>query len=260
VPGATVRGVSSASHIRPPSTGPRQGEPGEEGLAELPSLASWEESASPAPPGEVPLPVQLLVQQAQAARGAERGALAARINHQLEALASGGGSREVADLLHQLLEGGQLTGLEEPEGRTCRAVAVEALLALGFPYALEVRPEDLEHLRRRARVPSDLPWLPAAAAGSLGAGLLGQWLALPRGFLSFGDEGALLLLFQALSVMGLVAALWSPERSAREQAGVGLVLAMALAQLFLGLFGGSHGAVSGVGGLLACLLLMLPRR
>ncbi|MGZ3460638.1 MAG: hypothetical protein ACXU86_19290, partial [Archangium sp.] len=179
-----------------------------------------------------------------------------------EALASGGGSREVADLLLQLLEGGRLEGLEEAEGRTCRGVAVEALTRLGFPYALEVRPEDLEHLRQQARRHEGSRVGPrAVAAGVLGAGLVGQWLELPPELHS-GESGPGLpaVLLMGLALMGLVTALLGPERSDSRRAGMVGLLVLSLVQLYLGLSGGYYGALSGGAGLLAWLLLMLPRR
>ena len=59
--------------------------------------------------------------------------------------------RAVADfLLAELAEGG-LGVLRDGRGHTSRAVAAGALLELGFPYALEIAPEDLEYLRESER-------------------------------------------------------------------------------------------------------------
>jgi len=158
--------VSDSSHTRPPGSGPRQGE-SEEGGAELPSLAPWEPLESLPVPGEVPLTVlSAFVQEARAATSeAERSSLAERINHQLDTLEVGGEGRRVADLLHQFLEGGHLAGLEDASGRTCRAAATEALLRLGFPFALEVRPEHRHRVAADAvRQPPPVPERGAAAA------------------------------------------------------------------------------------------------
>jgi len=255
--------VSDSSHTRPPGSGPRQGE-WEEGGAELPSLAPWEPLESLPVPGEVPLTVlSAFVQEARAATSeAERSSLAERINHQLDTLEVGGEGRRVADLLHQFLEGGQLAGLEDASGRTCRAAATEALLRLGFPFALEVRPEDLEHLRGLGKDSQGVPWTSVAAGVSMGAGLIGQWAELPPELFTEGSGELVLplLLVMGLAVLGLVPALLGPERSDARRAGLLVLLVLALVQLFLGVFGGYYGTFSGGAALLAWLLLVLPRR
>jgi hypothetical protein len=58
-----------------------------------------------------------------------------------------GSPRATADSLQTLLASGDLDSLRASDGTSARAVAVERLLALGYPYALEVSPEDLAHWR-----------------------------------------------------------------------------------------------------------------
>jgi hypothetical protein len=120
-------------------------------------LAAWEPPAvrggTPTPPSDSPLPMFLLAQQARRADGPERLGLATDLNQLLAELGAQGGGRVEADAFHRLLEGGNLDGLVDADGRSCRAAAVESLLALGFPYALEVRPEDLAHLKDASKVP-----------------------------------------------------------------------------------------------------------
>jgi uncharacterized membrane protein YbaN (DUF454 family) len=58
-----------------------------------------------------------------------------------------GSPRATADRLQQLLGSGELATLRASDGTSARAVAVERLLGLGYPYALEVSPEDLAHWR-----------------------------------------------------------------------------------------------------------------
>jgi hypothetical protein len=212
-------------------------------------------------PGEAPLAVRALVEEARVATTeAERAQVAAKINHQLDALAAAGGSREVADLLHQLLESGRLAGLEEEGGRSCRAAATEALTRLGFPFALEVRPEDLAHLRGLDEDFQGFSWGPMAAGTVLGAGLLAQgWVLSQQGTTLEGPVLPLLLLM-GLSLMALVPGALGPERSASQRAGLLGLLVLSLVQLYLGLFGDYYGTLSGGAGLLAWLLLMLPRR
>ncbi|MFY0564741.1 hypothetical protein ACN28E_12875 [Archangium lansingense] len=253
--------MSSTTHTRPPGSGSREGEPGEEGRAELPSLAPWEEPASPAVPEPAPGQVLALVQEGRAAATeAERALVAGKLNQALDALAAGRGSREAADLLHQLLESGQLAGLEEAGGRTCRAAAIEALTKFGFPYALEVRPEDLAWLRDETGDAQVSPWAPTMAGTVLVAGIVAQWV-LPS-LMGEPLRGSVLplTLLMGLMLMTLVPGVLGPERSASKRAGLLGLLVLSLVQLYLGVFGGYYGALSGVAGLLAWLLLMLPRR
>jgi hypothetical protein len=58
-----------------------------------------------------------------------------------------GDPRATADRLLQLLASGELATFRAADGTSARAAAVERLLALGYPYALEVSPEDLAHWR-----------------------------------------------------------------------------------------------------------------
>jgi hypothetical protein len=223
-------------------------------------VAPWEAPASPAVPEAEPVRVRALVEEARvAATEAERALLAGKLNQQLDALAAGGGSREVADLLEQLLESGQLAGLEDTGGRTCRAAATEALTRLGFPFALEVRPEDLAYLRGQDTDAPGFPWGPTAAAGLLMTGIVAQW-ALVQGDPAREGPGLPLVLLMGLMLMSLVPGVLGPERSASQRAGLLGLLVLSLVQLYLGLFGGYYGALSGGAGLLAWLLLMLPRR
>jgi hypothetical protein len=63
--------------------------------------------------------------------------------------------RERADVLLSLLEARSEAGdLTDARGRTVREAAMEALLALGYPYALELPPEVLERMGRGKPTPS----------------------------------------------------------------------------------------------------------
>ena len=127
-------------------SGPSGGEDG--GVADL---ASWEPQAqggTPTPPTDSPLPMFLLAQQARRASGEERVRLASELNRLLDDVVAQGGGRPEADAFHRLLEGNTLVGLVDADGRSCRAATVESLLALGFPDAREVRPEDREFLHQ----------------------------------------------------------------------------------------------------------------
>jgi len=58
-----------------------------------------------------------------------------------------GSPRATADRLQGLLSSGALSTLRGRQGQSARAVAVGRLLELGYPFALEVAPEDLTHWR-----------------------------------------------------------------------------------------------------------------
>ncbi len=62
-------------------------------------------------------------------------------------LAEGESPRERADQLLRLLSDEALGELYGKDGRLVRPAALDALLALGYPYALEVPPEVLERMR-----------------------------------------------------------------------------------------------------------------
>ncbi|HUM12338.1 MAG TPA: hypothetical protein VLT82_15430 [Myxococcaceae bacterium] len=104
---------------------------------------------APGPPGELePAVGQDLLEHALAtarAPGADedtRRAFADRL-----ARLDLGDPRSTADRLLQLLASGELATFRGSDGSSARAAAVERLLALGYPYALEVSPEDLAHWR-----------------------------------------------------------------------------------------------------------------
>jgi hypothetical protein len=87
--------------------------------------------------------LEVLLEQARAP-GAARAEVDALLAGLAQPLAPGQSPRERADLLLALIEDKQLGGFTGSKGRTVRAAAVEALLSLGYPYALEVPPDALE--------------------------------------------------------------------------------------------------------------------
>lgn len=87
-----------------------------------------------------------LLPQLTSAEPEEREELAERINHWLTALAKLEGGR-AAELIDRLLDESAFADLRDSNGISCRARAVELLLALGFPHALTVSPEDLAVFR-----------------------------------------------------------------------------------------------------------------
>jgi hypothetical protein len=207
--------------------------------------------------------VQALLRLVEEAQGVseerERTQVAGRINQRLDTLAAaGGGSRKVADVFHHLLEAGRLKELEDEEGHTCRAAAVEGLLSLGFPYALEVRPEDLEHLRKVQRPRSSIAWAPLMAFAVLAGGLLAQWLTLPEALPP--EEFGGLVLQLGLSLLALVGAAPEGQGSPLGRVSLAVLVGVSLVGVLMGVLAGRPGALVGLAGLLACLLLLLPRR
>lgn len=224
-------------------------------------MAPWappEASGTPTPPAELPLPVLVLAREAGSAPEEERPALAARLNRLLEDMAADGGGRQTADLFHRLLEGDTLKGLVDDWGMSCRAAAVEGLLALGFPYALEVRPEDLEHLRQvraRRRRPGKKPSGTGVPLAVLGTGVL-----LQTGIEIFRPGSpASLAIFQvgfsllALLTLGLVSSKGALYRLGllllALVSGLGVMLSLATPL--------DAGPVSGLAGLVAVFLFAL---
>ncbi|WP_426749382.1 hypothetical protein [Myxococcus sp. Y35] len=213
----------------------------------------------PTPHLDLPLPVLVLIEQAQQARGlpeAHRHAVAERLNAQLARMAQAGGDRLVADTFLRLLERGQLEGLVDAKGRSCRAAAVEALLSLGFPYALEVRPEDLEHLRDNARQQQAMSRVrPYASMAVVVGGLWAQWL---QEALRPNKDAGLLTLQVGLTLMAM-AALWlAPPRTPVYRVGMLLLAVVSLVGVALPLLAGAPmGIWAGLAGLVAAFLAAL---
>jgi hypothetical protein len=88
------------------------------------------------------LETALVSAQAPAADGAARQELLDRL-----ARLDLGTPRATADRLEGLLASGALSTLRGRQGQSARAIAVGRLLELGYPFALEVAPEDLAHWR-----------------------------------------------------------------------------------------------------------------
>jgi hypothetical protein len=99
-----------------------------------------------------------LLSQARVEQGARRAEVAGALNVLIEALRLDARPAEAAAVLHRLLHEGQLDGLEDERGLPTRIVAIRALLALDYPHALEVAPEQLEALRRWERGSQPVPW------------------------------------------------------------------------------------------------------
>jgi hypothetical protein len=80
--------------------------------------------------------------------GPEGRAAASALGRLLVELATGAPTVETRDLLRGLLDSRELDAFSDTDGVSCRTAVVTAQLALGFPYALEVTPEDLASARQ----------------------------------------------------------------------------------------------------------------
>lgn len=112
--------------------------------------------------------MNVLVEEARAP-GATRAEVDALIAGLSQPLPSDASPRERADLLLSLMEDAQLASYTGTDGRTVRVAAIQALLALGYPYALEVPPEALE---AKARDEGTDPGLLSTRKGQVGFGLV----------------------------------------------------------------------------------------
>ncbi|MBL8957069.1 MAG: hypothetical protein JNK82_40220 [Myxococcaceae bacterium] len=91
-------------------------------------------------------PLEML-QRARNSEGDERLQLAGRLNALLKKSAAEHEREVWGQFLIEKLDDEAFHELYDSEGVSCRAVAVEAVLALGFPHALHLEPADLEYLR-----------------------------------------------------------------------------------------------------------------
>jgi hypothetical protein len=113
-------------------------------------------------------------------------------------------------LIHELLEQGHLERVRDSHGNTLRFVLIDTLLELGFPHALEVRPEDLEF----HRFVTDATWRPGAHSAELtiaaGVGAF-AWTALWSlglvSMLSFDPRRAWVLVPLAIALVHAVVAI-----------------------------------------------------
>ncbi|KFE67574.1 hypothetical protein DB31_8057 [Hyalangium minutum] len=211
------------------------------------------------PPPETPLPVLLLVDQARSAEGPERQELSRRINRWLDEMVREGGSRHVADWFHHLIESGRLEGLADAAGHACHETAVRGLLAMGFPYALEVRPEDLERIQPRKHQLRTRKRDRDFKAGAAGVMVGGALTEMVLNLLRFQPATGLLTVEVGLALMATAALLLSKPRSPLRNMGLAVLLVVSGLSLSLSLLGGYAGLVSGLAGLVATLLFALHR-
>lgn len=152
-------------------------------------------------------------------------------------------SRAAADALLRAIDRSALRSVRTSDGTSLRAHATEALLTMGFPYALEVPPDALEQARDERKSRSSghtlrkLAWGCVAADAALCVSTLvaGGWSALSFGAFAF--------------IACIVAAVTGPSLLACREDGFtawlgGLAFfGVAAAQLALGAHWGALGSV-----------------
>lgn len=149
---------------------------GEDEVISLPSIEVEAEETAPSqapperavPPAELP-PLDSLVQEVRAP-GAGRAEVEALLEGLSQPLAPEQSPRERADLLLSLMGDERIASYTGSDGRTVRGAAIQALIALGYPYALEVPPEALDaHAREGPRKGSGIL---STGTGKSGFGLI----------------------------------------------------------------------------------------
>lgn len=155
-----------------------------------------------------------------------------------------GDPRATADRLLSLLSSGQLAGLTGRGGTSARAVAVERLLQLGYPYALEVAPEDLAHWR--AERPVD-----ASDGRGLGALLMTVAVALALWGFAQPPRNIGLVVVLGLEALALTVALRPATRGWVRR----LLFGLGVFACILGLHFGPATLVPGVAALVTARLL-----
>lgn len=128
-----------------------------------------------------------LVQRARNSEGQEQVWLATLVNQRLKKIAALPDTESLVGFLLERLDDDSFAGLRDKKGWPCRAAVVEAVIELGYPHALQLRPKDVEYLaeQKLARPTRLWPLTIAAGLGLTGAvalGLLGMVSDRARGF------------------------------------------------------------------------------
>lgn len=223
-----------------------------ERLSQIVPLGAPAGEAQATAPGAPMLQAQLEEALAQLEHpDADRQELAGRLNHALLTAPKDGG-RPLADVLLRALESGRLSELVGPDGRSCRAAAAEALISLGYPYALELSPEDLDHLRQEGSPRTPAPYLLS------GLGIVAATAGL-EAVSPVPELQPLLWAHVALtSVSALSVALTRPLSRARRWAQGALVLA-GVEGAALGWFDAPAALLSGLAAVVAAALMAKTR-
>jgi hypothetical protein len=129
-------------------------------------------------PSEKAVTLIELVQRARNSAGQEQVWLATLVNQRLKKIAALPEPETVTAWLLEQLEEEGLSGLTDKRGWPVRAAVVEAIIEFGYPFALELRPEDVEFLTEEKKKRPTRLWPLTIASGlgltaSVALGLLG---------------------------------------------------------------------------------------
>jgi hypothetical protein len=166
-----------------------------------------------AAPGSGEAALQKALHELASAPDADQPELAGRLNAALRTLPHIEGPLAAAGWLTRALETGSLGEWVDVQGGSCRATAVQVLLSLGYPYALEVSPEDLEFLRSSAAKPA-----PAGFMAALRPYLLYPFIAVEVSF-SGSDRSQLFAWLPPVMLLHVLATVGSLHGVARTQPG-----------------------------------------
>lgn len=253
---APVDGLAAPEvYVRRPAPSPQpEDSPFASAVEHAQSQESAEEPSRPGGGVDIGL-LHSQVVRARKAAGQARRQLGDDINAAFRRLGQSGGSRAVADFLLKQLEDKTLHDLVDSEGRSCRAVAVEALLAMGYPYALELAPEDLEHLRQDGSAgPLGVFGSAGLLLAALGGGVEATQVLSHGGRWNAAEWMGTLVHVGVILLTALLSALGKQGPNGRQLALTLLVVA-GFAGVPLYLMGVTPAAVGIVGAIAAALLL-----
>lgn len=114
-----------------------------------------------------------LIQRARNAHGEERAWLGSLVNKALASLPAAPDKDKQAQVLVAMLDDEALHDLEDDKKVPCRAVAVEALLTIGYPWALQLDPDDVQFLREHPAIAKTSLPLGQVFTGLAGVGAVG---------------------------------------------------------------------------------------
>lgn len=174
-----------------------------------------------------------LVQRARNSAGQEQVWLATLINQRLKKVTELPEREVLATFLLEQLDDMSFAGLKDKKHWPCRAAAVEAVIELGYPHALQLEPADVEYLAaEKAKRPTALAPMRIAAGLGIAAALFFGVPALGRSSFEAAAAGAV-----AAGNLGLL--LSHPSRWLRRGLEVAGLLGSGLLSLWVFIFGHS---------------------
>jgi len=197
------------------------------------------------------LPV--LLQRADAAAGDARRAATSELIDVLGQMARYP-SRPAADLLLRWLDQGALKDLQDAEGLTARAVATAAVLSMGYPYALEISPDDLDHLRARSAAIRG----PGGAVGALMMMVVTSTIAMVQLATEPGVQGVGSAVGLLVAMLASVAVMLSNPHGVRRRWAAIALLVSGMMAMSLAL-GGTTALLAPALGAMAAFAMGWPR-